>query len=454
MSSCSRGIQSLFPDHDAMAGCLRCLLMVFVGGLTAAAQRTQSQAFYLPGEAPILVPQAENASVNFTTMGLRISSDFDDNALNNQQNHQADFAVFIEPHLGWRVSRARVDWTADYTLGLARSQKIAAHDSLSHLLDSGFQVKLTKRLRLRVDETYLSSANPFDQLQALQSATGPGVHVVPSVAATVTPADLRTERSTVDIAYAVGAHSTMGVGGEFFIARYSLPSPTLSSNQLLQDSSSATGRAYYLRQITRHQWSGLDYRVLKATFNSGRSWSMVQSLTYTHTIAVLRPMTVSFFVGPERSVAQTATGVFGSSSTVLSEPPLAWHWSRGASGRWSGKRTTVGAMLSTEIDNGGLLGAAQLTTSSTEISRQLARQWTARLLASYQHGNTLAGSRRLNNSSVAACLTHSIRPGLSFEIQYWRMHMSGNASLPAGLLADHNRVSMSLVYEHSRALGQ
>src|SRR5215472_12174582 len=134
-----------------MTGCLR-LLIIFAGGVMATAQSTQLQTFYLPGEPPVLVPQAENSKVNLMSTGLRVSTDFDDNALSAQQENRADIAAFIEPHLGWRVSRARVDWATDYTLGVSRHQEFAARDSLSHLLDSGFQVRLTKRLRLRLHE--------------------------------------------------------------------------------------------------------------------------------------------------------------------------------------------------------------------------------------------------------------------------------------------------------------
>ena len=437
-----------------MSVCLRCMLILSVGVLTAAAQLPQTQPFYLPGQPSVLFPQAENTKTNLMTMGLRVSTDFDDNALSSQQDRRPDLATFIEPHLGWHVSGALVDWTTDYTLGFNRSLEFTAHDSLSHLLDSAVQVRLTKRLRVRLGEAYLSTTNPFDQLQSFESATGLGSRILPSAVATITPADVRTEHSSTDISYALSAHSTFGVAGEYFAARYSLPSSTLLSDQVLQDSSSVTGRAYYMRQIERNQWIGVDYRAEKTIFSSGQSWSMVHSLAYTHTIAVLKLVTVSFFVGPERSVAETAAGMFGSSSLILTGAQSSWHLSEGVSGRWSGKRTNADANFSRRIDASGLLGAAQLTTVSAEVRRQLAPQWTGKLLASYQQGHALIGPAKLTNSWAAASLTHTFGPVLSLEIQYWRMHMSSNGSLPAGLLADHNRVSIALVFERKRAIGR
>jgi len=158
-------------------------------------------------------------------------------------------------------------------------------------------------------------------------------------------------------------------------------------------------------------------------------------------------------LGPERSITQKVTGSFSSASAVFAGPQSAWHWSGALTGRWSGKRAAVSARLSRRINNGGLLGAADLSSASADISRPFARRWTARLLASYDQGKALAGPDTLSSASVAADLTRKLTPNLWFEFRYWRVQMYSK-TLPASLLADHNRISMSLVYEHRRPLGQ
>jgi hypothetical protein len=438
----------------AIVGSLRCLLMLTVGGLTAAAQITQSPAFEPPGDAPVFTARTETTKFNVSTMGVRISTIYDDNALSSRQDLQPDFTVFVQPHLGWRISNTRTEWAVDYTLGFARSEKVAAYDSLSHLLHGGCQVKLTKRLGFRVHEAFLSSTNPFDQLHASEPATGPSANTVLPETASVIPAEVRTEQASIDAVYILSAHATAGVGGEFFGARYSLPSGSRSSNQVLQNSSSASGRSYYMRQIARHQWTGVDYRVQKSIFNSGQSSSLVHSLAYTHTIAISPGTILLLFLGPERSVTQSVTGMSSPLSRPSAAAQSAWQWSGGVTGRWSGKHSRISANLSRRINNGGLLGATQLSTSSAEISRQFARQWSTRLLVSYDHGNALLGPSTLSYVSGAAGLTRALSPNLSFEFQYWRVHMSSNGSLPASLLADHDRISMSFVYEHERPLGK
>jgi hypothetical protein len=431
---------------------LQCFLVLAAGCLSAAAQVTQPQVLDLPSEVPLAVPQAERSKINLLTMGWRVSSDFDDNALNGNQSQQGDLVASIQPRLGWQVFRPRMEWAVDYTPGLYRSQNFSAYDSLSHVLDGRFQVNLTKRLRLLVRESFLKSANPFDQLQAFGTTAGAPDRAVTNEMAPVTPAEVRAELAKGEILYALSAHGTVGVGGEFFSGTYSLPSRVQLPNQVLQDSSSVAGHGYYMRQVTRHQWTGLEYDGRKSIFNSGQSWSLLHSLVFTHTITLSPPLTLAFFVGPERSVAQNMNGT--SLSPIVTGQQTAWHWSGGVTGRWSAMHTSITAAISRKLSNGGVLGDVQLSRASAELTRQLGRQWSAGLLAAYDDSRSLAGSGALSYASVACGLTYRLGPNLSLQLRYWREHVSGSSSLPAGFLADHNRIAIALSYELEYPLGR
>ena len=454
MLNCSRVTPSSFLESDdrAVVTFLRCVLILALGSSPALGQVPHSQTPDFTADAPAVRPDAESAPANLAIMSLRISSDFDDNALNSQQERQADLGLLVQPHLGWRISGARLDWASDYTMGISRSEKFSAYDSLSHLLDSRVQVRLTKRMTVIAHEVYLNSSNPFDQLQSFEVVTGQGTHIVPSQTTAIAPAGVRTDQSSADIAYALSAHSQVGAGGEFFDASYTLPSAGSSNPQLLQNSNSTIGHAFYTRQFTRHQWTGLEYRIQKSTFSGAQS-SLVHSLAYTHKILVSSTMAFSFFVGPERSTAQNVAEMFAASQ-VGARPQSAWHWSGGMTSQWSRKGTTISVKLSRRIDNGGVLGAAEQTTLCAEMSHELGRGWSTKFLASHDHDAELLGAGVLLSDSIAGSLKHALTPNLSLELQYWRAHMSGNGSLPAGLVADHNRILLSLTYEHRRALGR
>src|SRR5215469_2679852 len=430
------------------------LLILAAGCLAAAAQVTQPQVLDLPTEGPLAVPQAAHSKINLLTMGWRVSGDFDDNALNGAHTQQGDLVTSIQPGLGWQVFRPRLEWAVDYTPGFYRSRNFSGYDSLSHVLDGRFQVKLAKRLRLLVRESFLKSANPFDQLQAFGTTAGAPDRAVPNETAPVTPADVLTEHAKADILYSLSAHSTVGVGGVFFSGNYSLPSHVQPTNQVLQDSSSVAGHGYYIRQVTRHQWTGLEYDVRKSIFNSGQSWSLVQSLVYTHTITLSPPLTLAFFAGPERSLVQNVNATFTSLPPFFAGEQTAWHWSGGVTGRWSGTRTIITAAISRRVSDGGLLGAVQLSRASAELTRQLGRQWSAALLASYDDSRSLAGPGALSYASGASGLTYRLAPNLSLQLRYWREHLSGSSSLPSGFLADHNRIAIALIYELEHPLGR
>jgi hypothetical protein len=432
------------------ADSLRCLFLLAATGLAAQAQ---SQTLDLPDEVHLPNPEKETSNLNFLTMGLRVSSDVDGKILSSDQNQEGNLVSSVRPRLGWDVARARLDWAVDYTPGLSKSQSLPTYNSFSHQLESAFQLKLTKRLRLRMHEGFLKSTNLFDQVRASES-TGPATRNIPTETVPATPAEVRTEQASADVIYAVSAHSTAGIGGELFTAKYNpLPAVQLP-NQVLQNSRSAGGHGYYSRQFTRHQWTGVDYRVQQFTFNSGQSRSLVHSLVYSHTISFSQPMTLSLFAGPERSLTENGAGALSSLSPVILGERSAWHWSAGATGRWSGMRASVSARFARKIGDDSILGAVQLSKTSAELSRQFARQWTARLLASYDDNKALAVPATLSYASAAGALTRTLGQNVSLEFQYWRVHLSSNGSLPSAFLTNYSRMSMSLIYDFKYPLGR
>lgn len=411
-----------------------------------AAQTNRWQAPNLPGGESLTSPETEHLRTNVLRMGLRISTDFDDNALNSNQNRKANLVTSIQPRLGWHLVGARINWVADYTPGLSRSQSFSAYDSFSHQFESSVQLKLTRRLLIRAHETFLKTTNPFEQLRLSESATGAAPRSVPNDIVPATSAEVRTEQASFAMVYMASAHSTAGVVGEFNGANYSLRPAVSLSNRLFQNSHSVSGHGYYTLQVTRHQWTGFDYHLQRLVFNSGQSSLLAHSLVYAHTIALSSPMSLSFFVGPELSVTGNTAGAL-SLSPVLARHRSTWRLSGGATARWSGMRTSVIGRVARTAGDGGILGAARLSNISVELRRQFARRWTVNALASYDDIKALAAPGALSYASAAGGLTRTLGPNLSIESQYWRAHLSSRGSLPSAFLADHNRMSVSLIYD-------
>jgi hypothetical protein len=288
-------------------------------------------------------------------MGMRISSDFDDNALNANRDRQGSAVALIEPHVEWRVSRSRLEWSLDYSPSLSKSQRFSAYSSLSQVVDGGVQATITKRLKVRIHDNFLKSTNPFDQLREPESDSA--FRELPNGFVPASAAQSRVEQADVDVVYVLGAHSTAGLMGEFFSARYNLPPAIQLPFQALQETRSVGGHAFYARRITRHQRIGFDYHAQKLILNGGQS-SHVQNIVYTHAISLSRSMGVSVFAGPEYTTTEN-----GSALTLPSNipgPRAAWNWTGGATYSWSGSHTSLIASFCRRTSDGGFLGGTAL----------------------------------------------------------------------------------------------
>src|SRR5579864_707731 len=149
-------------------------MLVLLGEIGLRAQTLTVPA--LSGEDPEPAVGAEARRENFFTAGLRLSTEFDDNALNDDRSKQSNLLSAIEPHIGWNLFSTRANWTLDYRRGFTVGYPLSLYNSHSQLLDTKVQMKLTKRLRVHLRENILQSKNVFDQLQ--QSDIVPGSNAV------------------------------------------------------------------------------------------------------------------------------------------------------------------------------------------------------------------------------------------------------------------------------------
>src|SRR4051794_31264644 len=84
------------------------------------------------------------------TLRLRISSNFDDNALYDNANRRSRTFTTMEPRLTLNFSQPRLKWNANYRPGLALNYGLSTYTSASHLLESNLSYNLTKRLKIGI----------------------------------------------------------------------------------------------------------------------------------------------------------------------------------------------------------------------------------------------------------------------------------------------------------------
>jgi hypothetical protein len=175
---------------------------------------------------------------------------------------------------------------------------------------------------------------------------------------------------------------------------------------------------------------------------------LVHNVFYTHTVAFSSASMLSIFAGPERATSDLP-GAAGSPVGPLSVSSRTWHWAGGATynRRTAGTHLALGFYRKISSDS-GLLGAAWLSSATVEWHQRITPRWTADLAGDYAHNKTL--DPPLNDLSIiwaAAGVSRALKQDISVEAKYWRVHQStGNLGI-ASLVADHNRISISLGYD-------
>src|ERR1700751_868485 len=170
----------------------------------------------LPGEAVVRAKETDRTTF---VMGLRMSEEFDDNALNDNLSKQGSLVTVLEPHVRWTLSGSRTQWNLDYRPGFSKGYPVSAYDSRSQLFDTGLQVALTRRLRIRLRERLLRSTNVFDQLRQSELAAGSSVLDRPNNSVVAASRE-NNEQVSGDLIYALNRRTSFGASGAFYAVGY------------------------------------------------------------------------------------------------------------------------------------------------------------------------------------------------------------------------------------------
>ncbi|PYY19651.1 MAG: hypothetical protein DMG60_03380 [Acidobacteria bacterium] len=423
-------------------------LFVLTSVMALCAQ-TATPTIVAPG-LPAEFPEKEKPKPQTFAAGLTLTTDFDDNALNNNRNNQYNTLTVFAPHVGWSLFRARYDWKLEYEQGFSVSRPITAYNSRSRMLGTSLEFKISKRLVFHARESLLETNNPFDRL--VGSEIGPGTTVVDRPNSSIlVPAQTSTQHAELDMEYALGPHSTISTVGSFFNVTRS----ALAGAEGLGDTRSASGHMVYSRQIRRRRWVGLDYGVEKLTSRNPGSAAFVQSLAYTETLGLTPNSVLSIAGGPERTVMHDGS-FFLFPPNGDSHGHSTWNWAGSATYYRSAGPNTLLTSYSRRISNGeGLLGIVRVSTLSMQLQNRISRGWYTNLLASYDREKTANFTPSgLSFVSAAGGIRHTLSPNLSLEFLYWRIHELLSGPGPDGLHADHNRLSLSLTYNLTEMIGK
>ena len=389
--------------------------------------------------------QAATERLEPFTLGVTVTNDIDDNAFNDNRQRQYNISTVIAPHVAFAVSRPRYYWKVDYQQGLGISRPVEAYNSQSQILGTSVRFRRSKRLVIQADEHFLQSRNPFDRLPQSELASGTIADRPNNFLLNRTQTS--SEQAGIGMTYALSLRTTVSAMGSFFnvsqIVGNGAATPLTTR--------SMAGHLVYSHRMTRRHWIGADYGVQRLDSWTPSSHAFVQSIFLADTLMLTTNSALSFAAGPQHTVDREAS--------TLAVPSTGTHgysngrWGGNATYQWASEHSSVFLTYSHRLTNGeGRLGIVRSSDVSTQFQRQLTRDWFTDLLASYHRERAASFiSSGLAYTSIAGGVKRRLSPTMSLHLIFWHIHEAQNGSLSIPFQSDHNRVSVSLIYDLKQA---
>jgi len=412
------------------------------------------------GVTPPLSAEGEGRQTNVMLGSVRVSSFYDDNALNRAAGQVGDFQYAISPSIAFQQLRRRSSWNLSYDGGASVNQRVLGRNLVTHNASAGLKYRLTRRATVQLRQNYLVSSDPFDRIG--ESRFLPALAGVGQLNSfVVTPIGTRIAfASKADFTYQIGRHSLVGASGSFStLKERDVPGAVAVANRLL-DTRNLNGRVYYAQRVSRRQNMGVEYDVQDLRFNGSSGRTSSNGLFYFEEITLTPRLKVSFSLGPQRS--HTHNDVRLSFLGLPVVVPLLhdeWSWAGSGNFTWQGNRTALRAGGQRGVsDGGGLGGAIRLQSITVEVRRKLTARWSASVAGSYASGRSLVTGAsgaitRLGDKIASISLERRLAPNLGLQLRYARWHQALNMSAGEQLPLDHNRAEIGLTYEFTRPWG-
>lgn len=393
--------------------------------------------------------QTEAEGDNVFLYGVSLASEYDDRTAGTPGT-AGDFIYTVQPHIGFTVTRPRWETTLSYQPAFTYSiQHTSEYDLLSHSFGLTYGRRLTKRLRLDVQNTFTLTSNPFDAIRADASLPPTDVLDRPNSSLTGTVRSRRAAQALITVTQALSARSNVGMTGNFYHLEFRDGAP--GSSGLTQRTLSGSGNVFYQYRLGKRSSMEARYEFLKLDFDHGAVKTDSHGLLYMWNFAPTSAVVMSLFAGPNYSITRSATAVSSASPVRVSQfSPVG-----GATISWTAAHTSLSASASQQIaDGGGTRGSVRLDSFTLEAVQQLSRKNSIRGFANYNMNRLLVpasgASDKFNYFSVGGGFSRKVAEHASIGFSYWRIQQQ-----ETGLeTISWNRVGITLSFEGERPIGR
>lgn len=393
--------------------------------------------------------------------GLAVGALYDDNVATTSTQRRGGYLYLITPNFTLQQTRPGTTWDLNYAGGLTIAQdNPAVSDRTQNTTAVAGQLQhlFGPHTLLQVRQDFLMTNNPFGQGQTLASVSGTGQL---NSAAAVPVATRTSFVSTGSLIRQLSRHASVGVSGSFSTLRFRDLAQISGSAVSLIDGRTITGRMFYALDISPYQRIGAEYQAQDLRFGGGAARTVDQTVFLFDEIRLRTTMTLTLFGGPD--YAHIHNNILVSSAGSPSVLPVlhdVWSPSGGADFTWRGKRLALrlsGSSLVT--DGGGSAGTVRAITGSGELRRDFTRRWTASLGFSYSDGRLIEGAATTNASTITTQqatlgVVHQLSQRISMSGQYAHVQQLSHGVIIPYNTGNHNRASMSLMYQFAKPLGR
>ena len=364
----------------------------------------------------------------------------------------SDMSYSIWPTIAIDKSTPRSHSILTYSPGFTIYQHTSAWNQENQNLSFDSQYRLSPHITVSVQDDFLKSSNILNQSNPLS-----GIEVTGSVQSPIVPiiapfANQTSNIASAELSYQFNRNDMIGGSGTFAFLHY----PNPDEAQGLYNSNSRGGTAFYNHRLSAGEYFGAIYQFSEnldtpvTAANQTQGDTQVHSALLFYTLYLKSTLSFSLLAGPQHYDV----------SASPAPPSAAWTPAVTASIGWQGRRTSLAAGYSRQINvGGGLLGAFRGNSASISGQWQIARTWGVGLAASYTDTTNVSPAISLlypggNFASGTVAVHHELTNHLNVEVGYTRLNQDYGKIAAISSSANADREYISLSYQFVRPLGR
>ncbi len=359
--------------------------------------------------------------------------------------------------------RPKLLWSLGYNGGVSTTTGAvySTYSNLNQAINAHIIWAFANRWQFRFKDSYFYSDDPFQPFFTFLSApTANNPNPVIYFPQTV----LEQNQGTADITYLLGPHDSVDFyGGESF--QHYLRGIATSNNSAfnpgaLWNSTTYSGGVFYQHVFNPRLSGGEGYIFNALDFGHGQSRAGVQTFQTYGTYRISPRMSVSGWVGPERTGTKDIVPLICFPSGCLIEVMHMTYWNvaEGATFSWAAPHgNSFGAQYSHSITNGGgLFGAVRYYQVVATFSRPVNRNWSFAAGAWYSDSQSVSnyeGQSYLYSRQGTITFSRKINQDWNLSSYFALVHQNQNyygaLGLPASVTTTGIGVTVQYAWNHS-----